>query len=60
MKCKRCKKAEVIYLFGFGLAIVAFNYLSFGCIKLSQNAAYGMIIVGISIMLFGAFLKSER
>ncbi len=60
MKCKSCKRGELFYLLGFGLAITAFNYLTFGCVKMSQQAAYGMIIVGIGIMVFGAYLKSRR
>jgi len=60
MKCRVCRSGELFYLFGFGLAISAFNYLSFGCISMSEGSAYGMLVIGIAIMIFGAFLKAKR
>ena len=60
MRCKVCKKGELFYLFGFGLAITGFNYLSFGCIELTKNGAMGMLVAGILVMIFGAYLKSAR
>jgi len=59
MKCRVCKRGELFYLFGFGLAITAFNYLSFGCIPMTKSSAYGMLAIGIAIMIFGAFLKAK-
>jgi len=58
--CRVCKKGELFYLLGFGLALSAFNYLTFGCIRMSEAGAYGMLVAGIAIMIFGAYLKSGR
>ncbi len=60
MQCKVCRRGELFYLFGFALMVTAFNYLTFGCVRLSQGGAYGMMVVGIAIMVFGAFLKSKQ
>jgi len=59
MRCKVCRRGELFYLFGWGLMVTAFNYLSVGCLPLSKEGAYGMLVGGIAIMIFGAFLKSK-
>ncbi len=59
MKCKVCKKGELFYLFGWGLMVTAFNSFTVGCVELSEAEAYGMMIFGILVMVYGAFLKSR-
>ena len=40
--------------------ITAFNYLTVGCVQMSESGAYGMLLVGVGVMVYGAFLKSKR
>ncbi len=59
MKCKICRKGELFYLFGWGLMITAFNNFAVGCVQMSRAGAYGMLLGGILIMVYGAYLKSR-
>ncbi|WP_201334330.1 MULTISPECIES: hypothetical protein [unclassified Nitratiruptor] len=59
MKCKVCRKGELFYLFGWGLMVTAFNAFTVGCVQLTSGGAYGMMIAGTAIMIFGAYLKSR-
>ncbi len=59
MKCRVCQRGELFYLFGWGLMVTAFNNLSVGCVPMSQEAAYGMLVGGIAVMVYGAYLKSR-
>ncbi len=60
MKCSVCRRGELFYLLGWGLMITAFNYLTVGCVQMSESGAYGMLLVGVGVMVYGAFLKSKR
>ncbi len=59
MKCRVCRRGELFYLLGWGLMVTAFNYFTVGCLQLTQSGAYGMLIIGIVVMTFGAYLKSR-
>ena len=59
MRCKVCRKGELFYLLGWGLMVTAFNSFTVGCVELTRSGAYGMMVVGIAIMIFGAYLKSR-
>ena len=59
MKCRVCRKGELFYLFGWGLMVTAFNNFTVGCIQMSREGAYGMLIGGIAVMVFGAYLKAK-
>ena len=59
MKCRVCRRGELFYLFGWGLMVTAFNSFTVGCVELSRSGAYGMLVMGIVVMVFGAYLKSE-
>ncbi len=54
-----CQKGELFYLFGWGLMVTAFNNFTVGCIQMSREGAYGMLIGGIAVMIFGAYLKAK-
>ncbi|MRJ02264.1 MAG: hypothetical protein GXO19_04645 [Epsilonproteobacteria bacterium] len=60
MGCRVCRRGELFYLFGFGLAVTAFNYLTFGCLQIGEPSAYGMLILGLGTMIMGAFMKARR
>ncbi len=59
MKCRICRRGELFYLFGWGLMVTAFNSFTVGCIRMSESGAYGMLLGGIAIMVYGAYLKSK-
>ena len=59
MKCRVCRRGELFYLLGWGLMVTAFNNVTVGCVQMSRDGAYGMLVVGIAIMIFGAYLKSK-
>ncbi len=59
MKCRVCRRGELFYLFGWGLMVTAFNSFTVGCVQLSTTSAYGMLIGGILVMVYGAYLKSR-
>ncbi len=59
MKCRVCRRGELFYLFGWGLMVTAFNSFTVGCIRMGSEGAYGMLIGGILVMVYGAYLKSR-
>ncbi|NPA03532.1 MAG: hypothetical protein GXO61_01595 [Epsilonproteobacteria bacterium] len=58
MRCRVCRKGELFYLFGWGLMVTAFNSFTVGCVQLSYSGVYGMMIAGVILMVYGAYLKS--
>ncbi|MRI83943.1 MAG: hypothetical protein C6I00_05925 [Nitratiruptor sp.] len=59
MGCRICRRGHLLYLFGFALAITAFNHLTFGCVELPQQGAYAMLLMGLTIMVLGAMLQRK-
>ncbi|GEM_PF-1782507 len=58
MKCKKCTRAELVYLLGFAMMIVAFNQLTVGCVEVEESSSYMLFGAGFVIMALGAYLKS--
>jgi len=60
MRCRVCRKGELFYLFGWGLMVTAFNSFTVGCVQLSYSGVYGMMIAGVILMVYGAYLKAQH
>ncbi|BCD67726.1 hypothetical protein NitYY0918_C0627 [Nitratiruptor sp. YY09-18] len=59
MKCTVCRRGELFYLFGWGLMVTAFNSFTVGCVELSTTGAYSLLIAGVVVMIYGAYIKSK-
>ncbi|WP_255531404.1 hypothetical protein [Nitratiruptor sp. YY09-18] len=39
--------------------VTAFNSFTVGCVELSTTGAYSLLIAGVVVMIYGAYIKSK-